>query len=174
MRGPILPQRLRHSGRICRGPSSPCGLRRGSLRYERACLAEAGAACEGWWSQAGSNRRPLACHASALPAELWPLKPAAPWATRAANPEHSSESSSSLLVAADIADNVGDVFIAFLFVRDKGGVVIVIVFDGLVDLDVVFRFRNDGFDLARILFGVGFLERHQLLSLDRLRGRLGS
>src|SRR5216684_5021886 len=27
---------------------------------------------ENWWSQAGSNRRPLACHASALPAELWP------------------------------------------------------------------------------------------------------
>src|SRR4029079_18136445 len=27
---------------------------------------------EFWWSQAGSNRRPLACHASALPAELWP------------------------------------------------------------------------------------------------------
>ena len=25
-----------------------------------------------WWSQAGSNRRPLACHPSALPAELWP------------------------------------------------------------------------------------------------------
>ncbi len=25
-----------------------------------------------WWSQPGSNRRPLACHASALPAELWP------------------------------------------------------------------------------------------------------
>src|SRR5688572_31478850 len=25
-----------------------------------------------WWSQTGSNRRPLACHASALPAELWP------------------------------------------------------------------------------------------------------
>src|SRR5438067_13355379 len=94
-----------------------------------------GADVEAWWGQSGSNRRPLACHASALPAELWPLKPAAPWATRAANPEHSSESSSSLLVAADIADNVGDVFIAFLFVRDKGGVVIVIVFDGLVDLE---------------------------------------
>ena len=27
---------------------------------------------EGWWSQAGSNRRPPACHAGALPAELWP------------------------------------------------------------------------------------------------------
>src|SRR5947209_3001485 len=63
----------------------PRGLRRGSLRYEGACLAEAGVACEGWWSQAGSNRRPLACHASALPAELWPLNvTSAPWATRVA------------------------------------------------------------------------------------------
>ena len=26
----------------------------------------------GWWSQAGSNRRPPACKADALPAELWP------------------------------------------------------------------------------------------------------
>ena len=27
---------------------------------------------EGWWSQTGSNRRPQACKASALPTELWP------------------------------------------------------------------------------------------------------
>src|SRR5438067_12740339 len=27
---------------------------------------------EGWWSQAESNRRPLECHSSALPTELWP------------------------------------------------------------------------------------------------------
>ena len=27
-----------------------------------------------WWSQSGSNRRPSACKADALPAELWPLK----------------------------------------------------------------------------------------------------
>ena len=27
------------------------------------------------WSQRDSNPRPLACHASALPAELWPLLP---------------------------------------------------------------------------------------------------
>ena len=27
-----------------------------------------------WWSQAGSNRRPLQCHCSALPTELWPPK----------------------------------------------------------------------------------------------------
>ena len=26
-----------------------------------------------WWSQSGSNRRPPACKAGALPAELWPL-----------------------------------------------------------------------------------------------------
>src|SRR5450759_3481015 len=28
---------------------------------------------EAWWSQTGSNRRPHACKARALPAELWPL-----------------------------------------------------------------------------------------------------
>ena len=27
----------------------------------------------GWWSLSGSNRRPQACKASALPTELWPL-----------------------------------------------------------------------------------------------------
>ena len=27
-----------------------------------------------WWSQSGSNRRPSACKADALPAELWPHK----------------------------------------------------------------------------------------------------
>ena len=27
-----------------------------------------------WWSQSGSNRRHLACKASALPAELWPRR----------------------------------------------------------------------------------------------------
>src|SRR5215510_2805859 len=85
---------MRHWGRRWRlerealiGPPSPIarlnalsGLRRDSLRslhHEtgyRACRAVAREASEGWWSQAGSNRRPLACHASALPAELWPLK----------------------------------------------------------------------------------------------------
>ena len=28
-----------------------------------------------WWSQTGSNRRPHACKARALPTELWPLDP---------------------------------------------------------------------------------------------------
>lgn len=30
-----------------------------------------------WWSQTGSNRRPHACKARALPTELWPLEDAA-------------------------------------------------------------------------------------------------
>jgi hypothetical protein len=57
----------RWSARLC-----SFELRRGSLRYDRACRAVAGAASEVWWSQTGSNRRPHACKARALPAELWP------------------------------------------------------------------------------------------------------
>src|ERR1035437_2160499 len=44
-------------------------------------------AIEGWWSQAGSNRRPRECHSRALPSELWPqfaIFLAAFWETRAA------------------------------------------------------------------------------------------
>src|SRR5579859_3254482 len=37
-----------------------------------------------WWSQTGSNRRPHACKARALPAELWPR-------TRKTNALHSIE-----------------------------------------------------------------------------------
>src|SRR5437868_12519861 len=148
-----------------------------SLRgTSRACPAEAREASEGWWSQAGSNRRPLACHASALPAELWPrhLMPARLGRrTGQQNPEHNSGSISSLLVPAYIADDVGDVLVAFLFVGDEGGIVIIVVFDGLVDLDVVFRLGNDGLDLAGVLFGVGLLERHQFFSLGRLRSCFG-
>src|SRR6202040_1253203 len=98
----------------------------------------------------------------------------AAWVTRdAQNPEHSSGPISSLLVAADVADDIGDVLVAFFLVGDEGGIIIVVVFDGLVDLDVVFRFGNDGLDLAGILLGVGLLERHQLFGLDRLRRCFG-
>src|ERR1700688_4390452 len=159
-------------------PSSPFGLRRAPrfvLRASRGCATRSPKG-EAWWSQAGSNRRPLACHASALPAELWPLNFAyAPWATHGfrENPEHSSGPISSLLVAADVADDVGDVLVAFFLVGDEGRIIIVVVFDGLVDLDVVFRFRHDRLDLAGILLGVGFLERHQLFRLDGLRHGFG-
>ena len=39
------------------GPPTPFGLRRGSLRYDRACLAEARFASEGWWGKKDSNLR---------------------------------------------------------------------------------------------------------------------
>ena len=38
-----------------------------------------------WWSQTGSNRRPPACKAGALPAELWPLKKHKPLLFRGVN-----------------------------------------------------------------------------------------
>src|ERR1700709_505893 len=90
------------------------------------------------------------------------------------NPDHNSGLISSLLVAADVADDVGDVLVAFFLVGDEGGIVIVVVFDGLVDLDVVFRLGNDGLDLAGVLLGVRFLERYQLFGFDRFRRRFGS
>ena len=51
--------------------NSPC---RGILRLKsipRIDFFAPRTGCE-WWSQAESNRRPLECHSSALPTELWP------------------------------------------------------------------------------------------------------
>ena len=49
-------------------PTSPLsGVRSNHLSYRPKILGESG-----WWSQSGSNRRPPACKAGALPAELWP------------------------------------------------------------------------------------------------------
>ena len=42
----------------------------GTLRS--TCSAAPRSEGEAWWSQTGSNRRPHACKARALPAELWP------------------------------------------------------------------------------------------------------
>src|ERR1700738_3507189 len=94
MGGPSSPKRLQ------RGAFLTIGLAEARLRpagYDAAafaCFATIGhgvlwgaVACEaseGWWSQAGSNRRPLACHASALPAELWPQAFLTPQTARAA------------------------------------------------------------------------------------------
>ncbi len=41
----------------------------------RNCFLDGRAAMNpGWWSQTGSNRRPPACKAGALPTELWPRR----------------------------------------------------------------------------------------------------
>ena len=121
------------------------GLRRAprfALQAPRGCATRSPKG-EAWWSQAGSNRRPLACHASALPAELWPLNSTARLGRRTGMTlNHSSGLISSLFVAADVANDVGDVLVAFFLVGNEGRIIIVIVFDGLVDLDVVFRFGN--------------------------------
>src|SRR3954454_12225709 len=85
---------------------------------------------------------------------------------------HSSGPISSIFVAADVTDDVSDVFIAFFLVGNEGRIIIIVAFDGLVDLDVVFRFGNDGLDLAGILFGIGLFQRDQFLGLRGFR-RIG-
>src|ERR1700724_2972343 len=154
----------------------PSGLRRAPrfvLRASRGCATRSPKG-EAWWSQAGSNRRPLACHASALPAELWPRTRRAPQISWRAGMtlNHSSGPISSLFVAADVTNDVGDVLVTLFLVGNEGRIVVVIVCDGLVDLDIVFRFGNHGLDLAAVLFGVGLLQRHQFLGLCGLR-RIG-
>src|SRR4029079_13998820 len=85
---------------------------------------------------------------------------------------HSSGLISSLFVAADIANDVGDILVAFFLVGDEGRIIVVIVFDGLVDFDVVFRFGNVGLDLARVFLGIGLFQRDQFLGLGGFR-RIG-
>jgi hypothetical protein len=41
-------------------------------RSQKTCSTDESHAMPGWWSQTGSNRRPPACKAGALPTELWP------------------------------------------------------------------------------------------------------
>ena len=62
-------------------PASPLsGVRSNHLSYRPnvafvrlpSCCCLPIACATAWWSQSGSNRRPPACKAGALPAELWP------------------------------------------------------------------------------------------------------
>jgi hypothetical protein len=53
------------------GPSSLFRASTGTLRSPCPAAPRI-AKGEAWWSQTGSNRRPHACKARALPAELWP------------------------------------------------------------------------------------------------------
>ena len=46
---------------------------RGERRQITSGRADSGSISTDWWSQTGSNRRPPACKAGALPTELWPL-----------------------------------------------------------------------------------------------------
>src|SRR5262245_50809877 len=46
--------------------------RRTSVDFEEPLISRASKRDLDWWSQTGSNRRPPACKAGALPTELWP------------------------------------------------------------------------------------------------------
>ena len=48
-------------------------LRKWYQRHPKRGRATRSPKGEAWWSLSGSNRRPHACKARALPAELWPL-----------------------------------------------------------------------------------------------------
>src|SRR6185312_13636175 len=94
-----------------------------------------------WWSQAGSNRRPPACHAGALPAELWPQ-------TKTGTPAF-AKSAFLFLLDRRFADDIGHVA-AFFLLFDEGSV---------FDCVVAFLALASGF--LALLLGVGVFERNQ-------------
>src|SRR6478752_9318653 len=58
------------ASKVCEDVASEV-MFRGRL-FEAPCPGTASIFDSIWWSQTGSNRRPHACKARALPAELWP------------------------------------------------------------------------------------------------------
>src|SRR5687768_12016120 len=93
---------------------------------------------EDWWSQAVSNRRPLACHASALPAELWPQR---------------LFGRLSLFFLVDVADDVGHVGVAFFLLLDEG-----ISIESWIDFNVL-AFHSS---LRACCLGIGLFQRDEL------------
>src|SRR6476646_4357664 len=71
--------RLRLSSRAFK-KRSLCAKRDGASKHrtqnrtQRCARANSANGLGCWWSQTGSNRRPPACKAGALPTELWPLR----------------------------------------------------------------------------------------------------
>src|SRR5262249_39741761 len=76
---------------------------------------------------------------------------------------------SSLFIVTDIADDVGDVLVTFLIVGNEGRIIVVIVLDGLIDLDVVLGFRHPRLHLPGVLLGIGLRQRDHLFGLGGLR-----
>ena len=88
-----------------------------------------------WWSQAESNRRPLECHSSALPTELWPLNGKRRSAARGFGPtaEFRNQVSSSSSRPSPMMSVTSSSPSSCLF--DEGSLF------GLLDLDIVVAFR---------------------------------
>ena len=77
--------------RISRLPRGTCPRVHHAMKHELFSTDEPD---PDWWSQTGSNRRPPACKAGALPAELWPLVGSAglPVETRGCSPGFAGQS----------------------------------------------------------------------------------
>src|SRR5437763_11200312 len=116
------PARLRRAG-YGGQPSPPC-LELPAPTLRRLACHPKPRRGEGWWSQAESNRRPLECHSSALPTELWPRPAARVGKGPRRNFSNIGETGESctrsapafrnlgLLVVLDaVADDVGDVLV---------------------------------------------------------------
>ena len=117
-------------------------LQNSESRPKAAMLRSSTCREEIWWSQAGSNRRPLECHSSALPAELWPHSVRGVGMNRGKGRRRSSArlysrlvgADSSLFVVLDVAvDQIGDVVLAFLLLLEEG----VVVGHVLGDVDIL-------------------------------------
>src|ERR1700688_4942202 len=126
-----------------------------------------------WWSQGESNPRPLECHSSALPTELWPRqgseirsRQSGIWQLTTSSdhrPLTSAPRNSCLLVVLDaLADDVGHVVRVLLLGHDEGGIVERLV----VGLGPGGAFPGRRLGALGLLLGV--LERDQL-GVGRLR-----
>src|ERR1700760_2434410 len=130
----------------CVSPSSPFGLRRAPASSFGLCAAAPRVAKRAKAGGARRDRTADLLHAMQALSQLsygpvtcfqhdpaWgSCRTARPRRLAGQHPDHRSGLISSLFVAADVADDVGDVLIAFFLVGDEGGIVILIVLDGLI------------------------------------------
>src|ERR1700736_4500328 len=143
---------------------------------------------EFWWSQAESNRRPLECHSSALPTELWPRsddrcrmtdhRPAGRQISHLIS-DIRHLTSGFLVVFDAVADDVGDVLLLFLLRHVEGAVVERLVFHLHLVVAAFDRDRLGALDLlVRLLerneLGLGYFGRGHLLLGDRRADGVGA
>src|SRR5262250_2818804 len=145
--------------------SAPCPLSRADLTFNYADVPNntditgifelqrrtaIGGEMEFWWSQGESNPRPLECHSSALPTELWPHQRSDDRDQMSENRSLTSDirhPTSGLLVVLAVADDVGDVVLLFLLRHDEGAIVHRFFFD----FHVLVAFDRGGLGALRFL-----------------------
>ena len=148
-----------------------------------ACRPVASEAGEGWWSQAGSNRRPLACHASALPAELWPRRVKArssPTCSRKLGAGLAGETQNTVQGRSQVSSSPPTspmMSVTSSSPSSSSGMKVESSSSSPSMVSSISmsssEFGNHGLDLAGVLLGVGLLKQDQLFGLGRL-GLIGS